>query len=156
MSNVFYTRFRRPPEVTLSCPAEERMTKSEFKDDCDINKIIARYQRTGQLPDNAKAAAARYGDFSEVPPYQEMLDRIRAADELFAALPAKVRKEFDNDAGNFIRATQTVEGMKILHDLGLTKIVEEAKDAAAGKDTPTQPAAPSSDDGQAKTSDTTT
>lgn len=121
----FRTRFQRQ-RVQFSVPdaPEERRTKTEFADDCDINKIMARYRKTGVLPDTARAAAARYGDFSEIPPYQEMRNRMIAAEELFAALPAVVRKEFDNDPGLFIQSAQTPEGRERMVKLGLGKSVE--------------------------------
>lgn len=121
----FLTRFMRGgPKPKVLCTMEERRTKSEFKDDCDINLIISRYRKTGILPDLARAAAARFGDFSQIPSYQEMQDKLNAAEEMFAALPAKVRKEFDNDPGLFIAAADTEEGRETLKKLGLGKEVD--------------------------------
>lgn len=125
MSN-FRTRFSERIEDGLTCTAEERMTQSEFADECDINQIMARYHATGELPDSARAAAARFGDFSQVPSFAEMQDKIIAAHELFAALPAAVRKQFDHDPGQFIAAADTEEGRKMLVDLGLGMDADEA------------------------------
>lgn len=99
----------------------ERRTKQEFKQDCDVNLIMAKYRKTGILPESAKAAAARYGDFSQIPDFMQMQEKIIAANELFASLPAAVRKQFDNDPGQFIAASETKEGVELMQKLGLGK-----------------------------------
>lgn len=116
-----YTHVSRLVDPGLTCPdtPEDRRTKSEFVDECDINKIMARYRRTGILPENARAAAVRYGDFSQIPDFMEMQEKIIAANELFMALPAEVRKQFDNDPGQFIAAADTQEGREVMVKLGL-------------------------------------
>lgn len=134
-SNVlkFRTRFHETPRVQLVCPdtPEDRRTKSEFADECDINKIMARYKRTGVLPEFAQKAAARFGDFSQVPTFTEMQEKIIAANELFLALPAAVRKQFDNDPGQFIAASESQEGRELLVKLGLGKAKESQPPGSA-------------------------
>jgi len=115
----FKTRFTVTARPVVECTLEERRTKSEFHDECDINKIMARYRRTGVLPEYAHQAAAQYGDFSQIPSFAEMQHKIIAANELFGALPAIVRKQFDNDPGQFLEASQTAEGRSLLVKLGL-------------------------------------
>ena len=121
----FFTRFspRRRKQLVIPDHPKERLTKSEFLKDCDINLIMAKYKKTGILPTSARSAAARYGDFSSVPTFAEMQDKIAAASEVFAALPAIVRKQFDNDPGEFLRASETPEGREIMKQLGLGKEV---------------------------------
>lgn len=116
----FRTRFDRV-RVQLFTPPEERRTKSEFADECDINKIMERYRKTGVLPESAQQAAARYGDFSQRPGLNEIMQRMDAAVQLFEALPAKVRKQFSNDPAEFIEAAGTPEGLQVMKELGLGK-----------------------------------
>lgn len=120
----FKTRFTVEARPVVVTPGEEKRTKSEFAKDCDINLIMARYKKTGLLPESARAAAAQYGDFSELPTFAEMQERTMAANELFAALPATVRKQFDNDPGQFLAAADTKEGRELMVKLGLGKPVE--------------------------------
>lgn len=108
-----------PKQVSKSFDPKERRTKSEFLKECDINMIMARYRKTGILGDPARQAAARFGDFSQVPTYQEMQQKVLDAHEVFMALPASVRKEFDNDPGAFISSADTPEGRDLLVKLGL-------------------------------------
>lgn len=104
----------------LECLDDSR-TKQSFKDECDINNIVSRYKKTGVLPDSARAGMGRYGDFSAVPSYHEMHQRVLAANEVFALLPAKIRRELGNDPGALIRLSETPDGVKRLVELGLGK-----------------------------------
>lgn len=116
----FRTRFDESLKLPVFCTEEEKRTKSEFADECDINKIMARYKRTGVLPvDVRKQAAAKFGDFSQLPSFMEMQDMLIAANDLFMALPAAVRKQFGNDPHEFLAAAETKEGRELLQKLGL-------------------------------------
>ena len=128
----FRTRFDESLKQPVMCTEEEKRTKSEFADECDINKIMARYRRTGVLPiDVRKEAAARFGDFSQLPSFMEMQDTLIAANDLFMALPAAVRKQFGNDPHEFLAAAETKEGRELLQKLGL------GVEKAAGETDPT-------------------
>lgn len=76
-------------------------TKQSFKEECDINNILARYQTTGVLPDLI-LENPQYGDFSEVPDYHQALNLVSKAHEQFASLDAQVRSRFDNDPAKFL------------------------------------------------------
>ena len=117
----FLTRYTSRPRPTVECTMEERKTKSEFAEECDINMIMSRYRKTGQLPVNTRAAAIRYGDFSQVPDFAQMQDKLLAAHELFDSLPAALRKHFDNNPGTFIAASDTREGRDLLSKFGLAE-----------------------------------
>lgn len=144
----FRTRFSERVSPLVICSTEEGKTKSEFMDECDINKIMARYRRTGVLPESARMAAARYGDFSAVPSFMEMQDKILAANELFAALPAAVRKQFDNDPHEFLAASHTEEGQELLIKLGLGK--EEIPAPQGGVPSPAAGVAAKGDSGKSE------
>lgn len=105
--------------VSLDCSVEPSRTDPSFAQELDINNIVKRYVKTGVLGDPARAAAQRYGDFSQIPSFHEMMNRISAANEVFAALPSRVRESFDNDPGRFITASSTPEGAELMVKLGL-------------------------------------
>jgi len=71
-------------------------TKQSFKDQVDINKIVARYLKTGLLS-NVNNSPQMYGDFSNVPDLRTALNTVARAKSVFMALPAKVRERFQND-----------------------------------------------------------
>jgi len=84
---------------------EPSMTKQSFKDECDINNIVRKFEATGQI-DHINQAAARgvYQDLPSGLDLQAGLEMIRQAEEAFMALPAAARSEFDNDPVLFVEA----------------------------------------------------
>lgn len=96
-------------------------TKQSFKETVDINRIMSRYERTGMLEHVAKYEGD-YGDFTDVPTsYHEAMLQVRRADEMFMSLPAKVRKRFANDPGEFLAFVENPENRDEMHELGLLK-----------------------------------
>lgn len=67
----------------------------------DINEIVEQYGVTdGSVLPGAQGAIADprfYGNFEDVPDLRTALDRLRAAEQAFAALPAPMRSRFNND-----------------------------------------------------------
>lgn len=78
-----------------------RMTKQEFKDECDINNIVKKFERD-QLVDHVMAVQGRYGDFGEAGTFHEAMNTVRDAQEMFESVPAAIRAEFGNDPGAFL------------------------------------------------------
>ena len=97
----FLTKFDRPKMNGLKCPEKTR-TKQSFKDECDINNILKKYQKTGQLPDMIRSNP-QYGDFSDVVDYQTGLDIVNKAHMQFMALSADVRERFANSPEKFLQ-----------------------------------------------------
>lgn len=84
-------------------------TLQSFKNDADINCIIARYENTGVLVDPTVPVSRtpEFGDFSEMPSYQDAQNVIIAARNAFDALPSKIRERFNNDPAayfDFVRS----------------------------------------------------
>lgn len=74
----------------------ESLTQQQFKDDCDVNLIMAKFMKTGQVTHwNSKSGV--YGDFTEIPSYHEAMQTITQAQDAFMQLPAEVRLKFNND-----------------------------------------------------------
>lgn len=96
----------------------ESMTKQADFESTDINKIVARYQKTGFLPDLIKHEP-RYGDFSEVTDYMEAVQIVQHAEEQFSALDAHIRKRFDNDPSKFLDFVHDPKNKQELVKMGL-------------------------------------
>jgi phage internal scaffolding protein len=94
--NSRYSVTGSKPGITFSDPSA---TLQSFKDDADINCIIARYENTGVLVDPTVPVSRipNFGDFSELPTYQEAQNVIIAAKNAFDTLSAKIRERFHND-----------------------------------------------------------
>lgn len=105
----------------------ETMTRQEFADECDINQIMARYEKAGgtfPLPPNGSEPV--YYDFVGMPDLRQSIDAMIEADEAFMRLPAQVRKEFDNDAVRFVEFAQNRDNLDKLREWGLAEPVPVA------------------------------
>lgn len=94
-------------------------TKQSFKDECDINKIMARYQQTGVL-DFANKHQASYADVSAID-FQSCMDQIGQAQAMFSDLPSRVRERFSNDPGRFLAFIDNPDNRPEMETLGLLK-----------------------------------
>jgi len=95
----FITAYSVKPRVQKHFEGDS-LTKQEFKAECDINNILASYNRqmgVDFLAQYQGQVSGRFGDVSQVPDYQEALQTIEAANELFDAMPSKLRSRFENN-----------------------------------------------------------
>lgn len=103
---------------------EPSMTRQSFKDQCDINVIMRRFSKR-QTSDFLRQfngyVGGQFGDFSNVLDYRSALDQVRRADDVFMALPAVVRKEFDNDAAAFLDFCHDPRNSDRLVEMGLAE-----------------------------------
>lgn len=74
-------------------------TQQAFKEETDINRIMARAQKTGTISHLAKNEAF-YGDFADYD-FFENQRKLTLGRELFDTTPSEIRKEFDNDPQKF-------------------------------------------------------
>lgn len=79
---------------------EDGRTKQAFKEETDVNKILAKAQRVGSLSHLVRHGAT-FGDFSDVPDLLEARTRLKRGQRIFDELPAEVRREFSNDMLQF-------------------------------------------------------
>ena len=89
---------KRPPPVVY----DDGKTKQQFADQCDVNKILKRAEKAGGLSHVNKYPEKTYGEFDGEFGLLEARERIGRADKIFQELPAEVRKEFGNDALQFV------------------------------------------------------
>lgn len=94
------TPSRRVPRVQFDT-GRDTHTKQSFKDECDINSIMGRYARTGELT-HIQQNIARYGDFSNANDYHQALLDIEEAQRQFMELPAAIRARVHHDPGEFL------------------------------------------------------
>lgn len=89
--------------VRLDASAETHGTnvKQSFRDEVDVNNVVARFQATGVLPEGSPGREPLYLDVAEFPSYQEAMVRVREVESFFAGLPAEQREAFDNDPQAF-------------------------------------------------------
>lgn len=82
---------------------EPSMTKQSFVAECDINNIVKDFTTHGMVTHiNEKAAQGAFIDLPDQIDYQASLEIARSAQQAFDALPAQIRKRFDNDPAKFL------------------------------------------------------
>lgn len=107
---------RKYPRV-YSTNNSPSMTKTSFKDEVNINNIMARFQRTGAI-DHYMKHAPTYGDATPV----QLIDAqniIAKANEMFDDLPSSIRKRFNNDPAQFLDFVQDENNAEEMVKLGL-------------------------------------
>jgi len=94
-------------------------TKQEFKDESDINKIMARYQQTGLLS-NVTTKLPQFADVDGQTFYDAMLV-VAESKTLFEQLPSLVRTKFENDPGKFLDFVHDPKNLPEMAEMGLTR-----------------------------------
>jgi len=105
----------RPGDIKFTKPSR---TKRAFKDDYDLNHVIQRYHKTGILP-QMRSDQPTYGDYSNPIDYQEAQNKIMLANDLFGALPARIRRDFDDDPATFLAFASNPDNQEELVQMGL-------------------------------------
>lgn len=103
------------------------LTCQDYRDECTIPKVIEKYNITGRVT-NVRTDEPMYGEFHDVPNYQESLQIIIDADNKFNALSSKIRDRFQNDPAKMIEFMQDPENAEECEKLGLMKIKRTKKE----------------------------
>lgn len=118
---------------------ERSQTKQHFAEECDINNIMERYEKTGVLPEATRQLL--YGDFSDVGSFQEAQDIVLLGRAQFDALPARVRDRFGNDPAKFLAFCEDESNRDEMITLGLIDKPEAPAPAKGEAGTPAPSAA---------------
>lgn len=128
MSNVAKKIFRDPSghdveirkdgskRVSLSFVHDQGKVDPQYKDTCNIDYVINSYVRNQNV---IHVPESEYRDLTKLPDYQEALNAVIQADELFGTLPAHVRKEFDHNPKKFVDALSDPSMNARLIELGI-------------------------------------
>lgn len=98
----------------------DSLTKQSFKDDCDINNILKRFEKTGII-EHENRFKGDYGEFIDVLDYQTSLNQIIEANEMFSTLPSNVRARFANDPVEFLEYVGNPNNLEEMISMGLAK-----------------------------------
>lgn len=98
--------------------SEPVVTKQAHKAECDINTIIASYQRTGVVTHLAGQRPV-FADLPDVTDYQAALSMIETAERAFADLPSSVRDRYQNDPRSLLSALQSGADDDFLRETGM-------------------------------------
>jgi len=134
--------------------SEDGRTKQCHKDECDIVKIMARFDKTGTISHMAKYEAV-YADFSDFD-FHEHTNKLTRGREIFDDLPAEVRREFNNSPAAFFAYVNDPDNVSDLtvklpglaepgNQLPSSVLSADRERAEAAANTPIPPAQPSDD-----------
>lgn len=138
----YKTAYDHHERVTFQQPDGEGRTEQHHAESCDINMIMARYQRTGAI-DHFKEHGGRYGDFTSCD-YHEAMNLVADAQSMFEDLPSSIRDRFKNDPSRFLDFVQDPKNADEMIEMGLAhqpeRVVEldppaEKNDQTANKQT---------------------
>ncbi len=104
------------PERVLFISVGESRTRQSMAKECDINNIMAKFQKSGAITHFA-AHAGEYG-FADSLTCHEALNVVTVGDRMFADLPSSLRERFQ-DPGAFLDFVQDEANAKEMVELGL-------------------------------------
>lgn len=113
------------PRESFACSTRRRvihptsgpsLTKQEFRQDSDINRIMSRYQKTGAINHYA-TYAPQYGEFSSCD-FHQAQNLVNNARKMFADLPSSIRQLTQTPEG-FLDFVQNPANADKLVELGL-------------------------------------
>lgn len=120
MRSAFVPHDRVHPER-----GEASMTRQEFAEECDINALMARYEKFGVWPYPVQGAVPQYLDLSGVPDnLMDVMNVVLQAESAFLSLPAVVRRDFDNDALKFVAFASDPTNVDKMREYGLMAPIE--------------------------------
>lgn len=123
---TFKNRFSKSEKV-LSPKGVEK-AQQQFKNDCDINSIMARFQKTGAL-DHVSRYQPQYG-IASPNDYHKSMNIITRAQQMFDDLPSSLRNRFNGSPEELLEFVQNPENAKEADELGLALSDKAAKEAA--------------------------
>lgn len=118
-------------EIRTTVDTGPGLTKQSFREQVNINKIVAGFEKTGMV-NNLSGRQPFYGDVSEIKDYATALNMVNEAESLFMSMSPKIREKFENDPA------------KMIAFLGDSKNLDEAVSLGMAVKRPVEPQEPSS------------
>lgn len=127
----FFTRYNPPPARSVKFESET-LAQQHFKDECDINSIMRRYQKTGFLVDPLTPVTTlpQFGDFSTEYDFHAAQTLIAHATQEFDELPAWLRKRFSNNPSELLAFLENESNREEAIKLGL---ISQSTDSASSQ-----------------------
>ncbi len=108
-----------PHDRVQSHAVGKSLTKQSFRDETEINNILAKYAKTGLVDHVNKFGSAQYGDMPNQADFHEAMNLVTSAQAMFAELPAELRKDFGNDPAKFLEFVSDPESHDEMVEMGL-------------------------------------
>lgn len=111
-----YDRNKASKASALRCN-DPTLAQQQFKEECDINTIVARFHLTGEVPQ--LTTLPTYDNYEGIFDFQTAMNAVRAGQEQFMTLPAQLRARFNNDPQQFHDFCLDGENLPEIQKLGL-------------------------------------
>ena len=121
-------------ETGLECKDPSRAVQSQ-KDDADINVIVGRFLRTGEVPQVVRPPLV--GDFSGVGDLTECFAVVREAQAAFELISPGIRQRFGDDPVKFVEFCSDRANLEELRKLGLALPGPESSSSSGASSPPT-------------------
>lgn len=92
-------RIQRLKRVATDFSTSVSSTDQSFQKECDVNEIIRKFKRTGQVS-HLSHRQGFYADLSDVPDLMGAFQQVEEARFAFSRLPAELRSRLGNDFRN--------------------------------------------------------
>lgn len=112
-------------------------TQQQFKDECNVNKIIEKYLKTNEMT-HLKQNKGVFADLTHISDYQDSLNKVIEANKSFMELNAQTRNRFGNDPQQLINFLADDSNRDEAIKLGLI-VEKEKKPVEPPKETPKTP-----------------
>lgn len=139
METIFrtqYTHTNAESDRTAVTFLDKSLTQQQFKDSSDINILFGKYLETGEIP---QIDGLQYGDFTGIYDFQTAMNAVRAAEESFQTLPARIKNRFDNNPQKLVEFINDPEN---LEEARFLKLVNPASEPVTPEGTAIQAGSP--------------
>ena len=96
---------------------DKSLTKQSFTKECNINTILAKYQKTGAI-DHVNKNQGSYG-YASSDDFTASMEIVARGQTMFNELPSSIRTKFENDPAKFLDFVQDDKNKKEMQELGL-------------------------------------
>lgn len=111
------------PRVTIK--TGKGITKQANKDECDVNLILAKYQKTGIIT-HRQQFEPQYDDATGVD-FQTAMNLVKSSEAMFNELPSSVRRQFRDSPIEFMNFVNDPANQDAMIEMGLaTSNIEPA------------------------------
>lgn len=116
----------KPKQQIITGKSRTKQAESELT---DINKIVARHRKSGQIT-HINGNLPIYGDFTQASDLHNAYIAVQDARESFDELPASVRAAADNDPVQLLTMLADEEGTELLVEAGLDATIIDRENSS--------------------------
>lgn len=122
------------PRPTVDCSNDVVLVEQSHKKECDMHHIMRKFRETGVL-NHVKEYEGKYMDMADPISFQEAMNTVTQAQQMFDSVPSHIRKRFGNDPVAYLEFVQNPDNLPELREMGLARAIEKP----VQEETPAEP-----------------